>query len=289
MPRGKFTERDIEEREKFGLGPRPATPYREGAPARNVDNNHPLPCLYNFDEALEILGLGSVKAPRKRRYEHELTFICRAHELALCAEEKETAARKAEALQRAPRLYRRRQQALKRIAAAQQRKERGEGVPADRETTREAMRILRNQNWLPQSLEQEVMRLQLSTGSSFEDCCRELMKQYRSRSTPGRNETNALRNTIHALQAFASDIDSKFAWMDRRKNSGHMQRRRSTTTGRNIPPALIQFLVAVLDAACIKHPDTADSPSKFRRLMARPPECKPIPAAIARRHVKRFL
>jgi hypothetical protein len=132
------------------------------------------------------------------------------------------------------------------------------------------MDVLRDPRWLPQSLEQEVKRLQLFTGRSFEDCCRELMKQYRSRSTPGHNETNALRNTIHALQAFVSDIDDKFAWMDRRKSSGHTRRRRSTTTGRNIPPALIPFLVAVLDAAKIEHPSTEGSLSKFRRLMAGP-------------------
>jgi hypothetical protein len=191
MPRRKFTQRDVEKRGKFVLGQ--ATPFREGALAHNVDNNQPLPCPYVFDTALEILGLGSVDAQTKCRYEYELAFICRSHKLALRAEEQETAARKAEALQRAPRLYRRRQLALKRIAAVRQRMgltpeiRRGEVLPAendsDRETvrqTREAMVVLRNQGWLPQSLEQEVVRLQSSTGRSFEDCCRELMKQYRS-------------------------------------------------------------------------------------------------------------
>jgi hypothetical protein len=153
---------------------------------------------------------------------------------------------------------------------------------------REEIRVLHNRNWLPQSLEQEVARLQSSTGRSFEDCCRELMKKYRSRSTPGHNETNALRATIHALQAFASGIDEKFTWKDRRKNSGHTQRRRSTTRGRNIPQELIPFLVAVLDAAGIKHPNTVTSPSKFRRLMAGP-RVKPAPTAMVRHLPKVFL
>jgi hypothetical protein len=274
MPRQPpLTQRDIKDRERFGLGPISAIPG--SLPPEVREGSHPRP--YNFDEALEILGLGSVAAQTKRRYEFELAFICRAHELAVRAEKEETAARKAEALQRAPRLYRRRQLALERIAALT----RAQMLPAEndsgRETVRqtcEAVRVLRNEDWLPQSLEQEVMRLQLSTGGSFEDCCRELAKQYRSRSVVGRNETNALRNTVHALQAFVSgindEIDEKFTWKDRRKNSDHTGRRRSPTTGRNIPPRLIPFLVAVLDAAGIKHPSTETSLSKFRRLMAGP-------------------
>jgi hypothetical protein len=164
-----FTLGDIKARERLGLGPTAAIPNKAGSLLREVGGgSHP--CPYNFVAALEILGLGWVGAETKRRYEFELAFICRAHKLAVRAEKEETAARKAEAFQKAPRLHRRRQLALKRIAAIRQRMglapeiTRGEMLPAgndsDRETirqTRQALGVLRDGGWLPQSLEQEVM------------------------------------------------------------------------------------------------------------------------------------
>jgi hypothetical protein len=239
MPRrAPLTQRQIEDRQKFGFGPRKAIPRRpDGAPEQKVRS-------YNFGNA--FYWLGEMDAKTRGARERELNTIVCAHKLALCVEKQETPAAKAEALQRAPRLYPHRQRALACIQATRLDKD-----PVAQRRRSEAMCVLKDKRWLPQSLEQEVARLQLSSGRSFEECCKELETWYRSKSRWGRNETNALRNTMHALQALACGVNKKLTWQ----------------RGKNISPDLIGFLTDVLDAAKIECPSYEDSPAKFRRLL----------------------
>jgi hypothetical protein len=81
-----------------------------------------------------------------------------------------------------------------------------------------------------------------------------LRDRNKSASGPGRDASYALVHTVHKLLALASHYAPDLTW-----------------TGRNIPPELITFLIATLDAAGIKHPDFAENPSKFRQLMIKPP------------------
>jgi len=125
---------------------------------------------------------------------------------------------------------------------------------------REAFQVLRDRRWLAPALEQEVVRLQRSTGHSFETCCLELGGRYRCKSRRGRNRRgHSIRTTIHALQAFASNIDPELTWR-----------------GGKIPPKLIHFLIEVLTSAQISAPSFISNPSKFRRLL-----CQPAPGSVA--------
>jgi hypothetical protein len=261
MPRREpVTSRDIEKRRAFGFGPRGAISMREGTPAHCANNDQISSRRYNFDEALEILGLADASAERKRAGERELDSIVRAHRLALRVEDEETPARKVEALHSAIRLYPDLERALHRIADTR----------LSEKDIKQALEQYQRKNGrrLPLSLEHEVIRLQLSSGHSFADCCQELRDRYRLKSKPGHNKTDALRNTIHRLQAFASAIRAELTWTKREAS----EQRRAKAAGRSIPADLIGFLIAVLDAAGIKHPDYEKSPSKLRRLMVRPPQ-----------------
>jgi hypothetical protein len=258
MPRREpVTRRHIEKRRELGFGPR-AAPSRDDTPPpgnKQASSGH-----YNFDEALEILGLADAPAARKRAYDRQLNEIIRTHWLTLRVEDEETPARNAEAFHDAIRLYTDLERILHRIANTSLSEK--TIVQAVKQYRRKEMQDERR---LPQALECELMKLQLATGHSVVDCCRELENRCRSKSKLGRNKTHALRNTIHRLQAFASAIDKELTWIDRREVSG--PNRRAKATGRNIPANLISFVTAVLDAARVKYPSYEDSPAKFRRLM----------------------
>jgi hypothetical protein len=231
---------------------------------------------------LEILGKAGASESVKRVYQQKLNEIVCACKLSIHVEDEETPACKAEAFQRAVLWERRRQRALACIRSLwpwdELLNELLDTLPADlhawpyrenieralaqslvehlKETgvwpkVEEAVRILRNRDCLPAALEQEAARLQSKTeGRSLESAFIELRDRYRGKSRPGLNESRALRNTIHALQAFASGVNEKFHWGERRS-----------------PPELIPFLLAVLDAAKIKHPSYEASPDRFRSLM----------------------
>jgi hypothetical protein len=265
MPRrDSVTRRHIEKRQEFGFGPR-AAPERDATSPR--DNNQATSRHYIFDEALEILGLADAPAARKLECERQLSVIILGHWLALRAEDEETPARKAEAFHGAIGLYTVLERILQRIADTSLSEK--AIVQAVKQYYRKE---LQDERRLPQALEHELMKLQLATDHSVVDCCRVLKDHYRDKSKLGRNKTYALRNTIHSLQAFASENNKELTWMDRREaRSPKRQRRaRATATGRNIPVDLIRFLTAILNAAGIEHPSYGDSPSKFRRLMVGP-------------------
>jgi hypothetical protein len=69
----------------------------------------------------------------------------------------------------------------------------------------------------------------------------------------GRYKSWALRNTIHALQAHAAAWNKRLIW----------------SAGRAPPKCLLKFLVEVLRAAGIKHPNPETNWSKFIALMLR--------------------
>jgi hypothetical protein len=268
LPRSKpLTRGQIERRRAFGFAP--DTPTHDG--------NQTPSCPYNFNEALECLGLADVSTERKRDYERQLDTITRAHRLAVRVEHEETPATKAEAFEGAIQSCERLGHIVDCIADISL-SEKG----IKRELERYLLEEARLWRRLPAALAHELRRRQLlSNGHSLADCCRELRDHYRSKSKLGRNKTFALRNTIHRLQAFVSAIDKKLTWMDpdTRKETG--LKRRAKATGRNIPGDLIRFLTAVLDVAEIEHPSYENSPSKFRRLMIgprlRPPPSKARP------------
>jgi hypothetical protein len=106
---------------------------------------------------------------------------------------------------------------------------------------------------LARSLEQEAARLQ-AKGAPPVECFMTLRDCYKSASRPGRNESHALIHLIHRLQALASDYAPNLTWKRR-----------------NIPPQLLYFIFQALDAAKIKHPEFAENPSKFRRLLRKAP------------------
>jgi hypothetical protein len=90
-----------------------------------------------------------------------------------------------------------------------------------------------------------------------------------------------LRVTVHALQACAASWNSKLIWSDER-----------------VPPPerLIKFLVEVLRAVGIRHPNPKTNRSKFIALMGRPKkQCPdgesgpPEPSDLERRLAKVFL
>jgi hypothetical protein len=271
-----FTLGDIKARERLGLGPiaapgKPVIPptVAPGEPAispYHEANKHSDPSPYEFSDALEclrILSLGSKNrrayvpdAEPKRRHIDELTFICRSFELTLLADSQETPARKAEAFQRAIRWCRR--------------WERGyEHLTRQRRATKE----LRDQERLPQALEQEAVRRQVVAAMqeqprelSREDCFAELQDKYRREAKRGLKESHAsLSAVVHTLQDFACGIDPTLTWR-----------------GGKIQPTLIAFIEAIFeavlknrpaDAVRVRFPEYARSPKSFRRLMRRhPPE-----------------
>ncbi len=240
---------------------------------------------YDFTEALDILGCTNLR--NKSRREKELACICLLFEMEFRAEKHDTAAGKKEAYQRAIKGDRRRRRAveciqsafpldsilgevLKKLPAymntwpyrgkierkiacliAERLKEKGIELKA-RQRVAAATRVLREKNRLPQSLEQEVARLQSHRPRlSREQCIVKLRDKYGREFSLGRKESNALRNMVHALQAFATSLDSTLI----RRNG-------------EIPEGLIRFIQAVVSAAKIKcGPSYIASPSRFRRLL----------------------
>lgn len=99
----------------------------------------------------------------------------------------------------------------------------------------------------------------------------------------GKSKSWALRSTIHALQACAAASNKKLAW----------------STGRSPPKRLIEFIIEVLRAGGINHPDPGTNRSKFIALMGRPPRKQsgtkkqvkqlPEPSELERRLEKVFL
>ena len=99
----------------------------------------------------------------------------------------------------------------------------------------------------------------------------------------GKYKSWALRSTIHALQACAAASNRKLAW----------------STGRSPPERLIEFIIEVLRAGGINHPDPRTNRSKFIALMGRPPRKQsgtkkqvkqlPEPSELERRLEKVFL
>jgi hypothetical protein len=154
-------------------------------------------CPYDFSDALDILG---VPDEQWSRCERELALICDEYRLSCRAKDQETPAAKAEALQRAYRLYPIRQRALEGIAVARKQlglgpeTHQGEVLPSEKDLDprtlariRGHLRVLEDKRWLAPSLEQEVMRLHLSTGRFWQGCCLELQRRYRLQSRRGPN------------------------------------------------------------------------------------------------------
>ena len=117
--------------------------------------------------------------------------------------------------------------------------------------------------WLPQSLEWEAVGLQ-SEGLSPEESFRALTDRYRRQSQGGDKKSYALRDTVQRLQTFAGQKNKNLIWRDR-----------------NIPPGLVEFIIAALDAAKITdYPDFGENPSNFRRLMIKPAKAAEAKACI---------
>jgi hypothetical protein len=250
MPRpDPLTQHAINSRAKLGFSLIQASTKDQGRVPPGTSESQRR-CLRNFNDALDILGVTGARTRTRSR--NELALICKLYELVRLVEDQETPARKREAFQRASRPYRRRQSALRDIEIASRLWDEGDKGRA-KQLFASAIRTLRSGEWLAQSLEQEVHRLQ-SEGLSAEESFRALRDRYRRESRVGHHASHALRDTIHRLQAFASGIDKRLKWRDRRS-----------------PPKLIPFIIAVLTAAKIKHSGFVNNPSKLRRMMIKPP------------------
>jgi hypothetical protein len=206
---------------------------------------------WDFSAAMDTLGLRQIED--RRRCEAELILICINHDLMLRAEEEETPGRKARALQLAPRWQKKRTQEQKRFWRIAQNIDKKLAEQEVRLALRKlALRRWEKRPWLPQSLEQEAVRALGRIPQSRDDFAL-LRKQMMRQARRGGYKSWALRNTIHALQACAATWSKKLIW-DRRAP----------------PKPLVKFLVQVLRAANIKHPDPETSYSRFVALMLRP-------------------
>jgi hypothetical protein len=124
---------------------------------------------------------------------------------------------------------------------------------ANKKLAERAFRRWQKLPWLPQSLEQEAVRELGHIPSSRKDFA--LLQGRKMRvARRGRYKSWALRNTFHALQACAAAWNKRLFW----------------SSGRAPPKRLIRFLVEVLRAARIKHPNPETNWSKFIALMLRP-------------------
>jgi len=201
--------------------------------------------FWGFGDAFDVLGISDLR--RQELCNEELGLICRLYWLTVKGEKQETPARKAEAFKKARRQYPKRQRALEQLEKARNLRNKGDVDGADR-IRKKAIHTLQ-QFSLPTALEQEAGRLQLK-GSDPVQSFIELDKRYRRLSRAGNKQSIALIQTVRRLQGFASNLDDKLTWRSR-----------------NIPPKLISFIIAALNAASINHPDFEDNPSKFRLLM----------------------
>jgi hypothetical protein len=245
---------------------------------------------WNISAAIDTLGLGH--KDRRDRCENELILICINNKLARLAEEQETPGRKAAALQLAPRWRKARLQEQKlfwrkarKIDIKRLAQELGEPEQAVRSALyRLALRRWEKRPWLPQSLEQEAVRALGRIPQSRNDFAL-LRKQMMQQVRRGGYKSWALRNTIHELQACAASWNKKLVW-----DKNH----------RAPPKQLLKFLLQVLRAAGIQHPNPETSYSKFVSLMLRPrkptarqikqpPEQLPEPSEAERRLAKVYL
>jgi hypothetical protein len=195
---------------------------------------------WNFSPAIDTLGVRHIQD--RRRCEDELILICVVNRQVVLAEEQETPGRKARAFQLAPRV------AKKLDLLAKE----GRKAPYDGK----ALARCRQQRglWLPQSLEQEGVRVLGHIPRSRDDFAL-LREQMTRMARPGCYKSWALRITIRALQVCAAAWNKKLVWNENRRSP---------------PKRLRKFLVKVLDAAEIDHPNPETNYSKFIALMLRP-------------------
>jgi hypothetical protein len=116
--------------------------------------------------------------------------------------------------------------------------------------------------WLPQSLEQEAVRELGHMPGSRKDFAL-LQKRKMRAARRGGYKSWALRNTVHALQRCAAAWNKNLIWTD----------------GRAPPKRLLKFLVEVLRAAKINHPNPKTNSSKFIALMLAPKNGAPLEQA----------
>src|SRR5262249_23496370 len=155
---------------------------------------------WDFSAALDTLGLRQIE--KRERCEDELILICVVNKLARLAEAQETPGRKARAFQLAPGWQRRRRQEQKLFWRKRQRLWR-KVRNADKKLAeqalwlwkRQALRLWEQGLCLPQSLEQEAARILGHLPSSTDDLA---LLQKMQGVRPGKYESWALRNTIHA-------------------------------------------------------------------------------------------
>jgi hypothetical protein len=234
-----FTQADIKARSRLtGLPKDAGQPEEVPSPMRRGARG------WDFSAAIDTLGLRH--KDRRARCENELILICINNKLARLAEEQETPGRKARALQLAPRVARK----LDLLAK--------EG--------RKALWLKQRELWLPQSLEHQAARaLAIHLNETVEEELDHIprsrndfapLKEQMMRQTrKGCYESSALGITIHALQVCAVAWNPKLIWDKNRRAP---------------PKQLLRFLVQVLRAAGIDHPNPQDNYSKFVALMLRP-------------------
>jgi hypothetical protein len=192
-----------------------------------------------------------MKAEDRAICTERLNLICRRYKLIQFVEKQETHARKAAALQRARRWYKRHKQAARLFEKADELEK--SGLNNDAKPLYEKARSLRQSvPSLPQALEQKAWRLQ-TLGRSRDESFAKPAEFYSRVSKRGKKHSDALRITIDALQACAASW--KLNW-----------------TKGAAPPRLIEFIVTVLTAAGIKYPGHKiwQNRSKFLRLLNKP-------------------
>jgi hypothetical protein len=248
-----LTQGDVEARARLGLGP-----VRPEHIASSCDLDHPKSDY--LDKALVILDIKNAE-DRIRRIE-QLKLICNLHKLIRLVEGQETDARKAEAFQRAPRWYKRRDQAARLLKKADELEKSGKKNHT-KPLYEKARSLLQSVPSLPQALEQEAWRLQ-ALGLSRDESFGKLRDFHKQHSRAGRKASDALSFTVHALQAFAAS--KGLIW----------------TEGR-APPKLIKFIAAVLRSAKIKDckRELIENRSRFLDLLLKPTKSQPMRSAPA--------
>lgn len=226
---------------------------------------------WDFSKAMDTLNIRYLT--ERTRCADQLILICTLNKQARRAEAQETPGRKARAFQLAPRWQKARMREWRKMG------------DAEKELAEQAFRRWQKLPWLPQSLEQEAVRELGHIPNSLKDFALLQARKMRA-ARRGRYKSWTLRNTIHALQACAAAWNKNFIW----------------SAGRVPPKRLLKFLVEVLRAAGIKHPNPETNWSKFIALMLRPQkrysagangakktENPPEPSEVERRLAKMYL
>jgi hypothetical protein len=224
--RPPFTQAELEKRERLGLGPVLAKPVAGHVNFKCLSKNGQQADKWDFSDALNVLGITNARLCV--RLTQQLKDICKCYELIRLAESQETPASKAAALEIA--LKRARQQ----IAAGKS--------PTMYDPQRP------DHARLPAMLEMEV-GAEMRQGSTLETSLVAVQARYRRAIKPGRKASIASQHTIQALEAWAAQYKPELDWLDLKN-----QRR------------LKNFVLAVLEAAKIKHPDPEENASKFNKL-----------------------